>query len=187
MELEQNNRQYVGLFLKGKDGQLRDYYYYKCRKRELKHEDYYATLFLKTDFENQIEALTLFMQLWQRKEPFMMIPAYYQKQVEEIKSVVMKNADVERAKIRKVELGRVILDIPKRYEYLFFKADKEIDGLAMKRTQQEVHLNAEIEMNLIFSTVEVNLLNFLLLNSLAHVLATLVRTFIPEQQYQSLC
>jgi len=156
-ELEPNARNYLGLFIKKKDAQLREYFVYRSRRSLFTYDDYFRTLFLKTDFCNQIDTLTLFIQLWQRKEPFMAVPAYYQKQIEEIKDIVLKNVDIERAKIRKVNLGKPVLEIPRKYDYLFFKPDKEKDAQISKRTHQEDHQNAETELNLVYSTAEVTI------------------------------
>ena len=118
----------MGMFMKGKDGQIRDYYYYKSRKTEIVQKDYFNTLFIRTDFARELDNMQLFIQLWQKKEPFMTVPVYYQKQTEGIRSIVMKNADEERAKIRQVNMGKVMLNIPKKYEMIFFKPDREKDS-----------------------------------------------------------
>ena len=138
----------MGMFMKGKDVQIRDYYYYKSRKTEIVQKDYFNALFVRTDFARELDNMQLFIQLWQKKEPFMTVPVYYQKQTEGIRSIVMKNADEERAKIRQVNMGKVMLNIPHRYDMIFFKPDREKDSYISKKSQQEQHVNAETELNL---------------------------------------
>ena len=46
------------------------------------------------------------------------------------------------------------MDIPKRFEYLFFNIEKEIDPKLNKRTTQELNVFAEIELSLVHNVAQ---------------------------------
>ena len=173
-ELDVNIRYYIGALIKAKDAHFRNYFSYRMRKKEPENEkEFYKTLFGYTDLLGQNENMTLFIQLWHRKEPFSTFYIQYQKQVDTIKQSCYKDLDKERAKIRHMQLGKVILDVPKRFEHLFFIPEKQRDPKHNKRTQQELNTFADIEMNLSLCVAQVSFL-MVLIRVLAYLSSRLV-------------
>ena len=64
----------------------------------------------------------------------------------------MRDVDLIRSKIRLLQRNQVILEVPKRYLYLFSQIEKSV---SLKITQQDVTMFNEMEVQLCHNVAEV--------------------------------